>query len=342
MLRTIRKPLRAMKKRFRKRTRLLSNFWYDYRRFAKHGSPFRDFDQSEQLLAYIWMLAHGIEKGLSLPSPRPGFGREKLEMLIDAVDLYLFRYGAHQELSTVVGAVDAYFDFNEAERCDVADLKSRYLPVRKAIETAIAGSGWPGGTIELARNDVWDRGRLDLENFFSSRHSVRQFAPEPVERSDIEWAVRMAQRTPSVCNRQTGRVYVFDNDDLGAKVLECQSGNRGFGHQANKVIVITVDLRRFLSVGERNQCWVDGGLFAMSLVWALHSRGIGTCYLNWSADKEQDARLRRVADIPNWENVITLLAVGSLPERFPVASSPRRDLGETLIFRGQEDSGATD
>jgi nitroreductase len=342
MLRTIRRTLRAMKRKFRQRARLLSNYWYDCARFARHASPFRDFDQPEQLLAYIWMLAHSIEKGLSLPSPRPGFGKEKLEMLIEAVDLYLGRYVAHPELSAVVGAVDAYFEFNEAKHCDISDLKSRYLLVRQEVETALGDSLWSGGTIELSRKEVWGRGRLDLEEFFCSRHSVRQFSQEPVERSDIEWAVRMAQRTPSVCNRQTARVHVFDNDDLGSKVLECQTGNRGFGHQASKVIVITVDLRRFLSVGERNQCWVDGGLFAMSLVWALHSRGIGTCYLNWSAEREQDLMLRQVADIPDSENIITLMAVGSLPDRFSVASSPRRDLREILLFRRQEENHGTD
>jgi hypothetical protein len=78
-----------MKRKFWKRTRLLSNFWYDCVRFARHVSPFRDFDQPAQLLAYIWMLAHSIEKGLSLPSPRPGFGKEKLEMLIKAGDSIL-------------------------------------------------------------------------------------------------------------------------------------------------------------------------------------------------------------------------------------------------------------
>ena len=80
----------------------------------------------------------------------------------------------------------------------------------------------------------------------------------------------------------------------------------------------------------------------MSLVWALHSRGIGTCYLNWSAEREQDMKLRRVADIPDSENIITLMAVGNLPDQFSVASSPRRDLREILLFRQQEENRGTD
>lgn len=80
----------------------------------------------------------------------------------------------------------------------------------------------------------------------------------------------------------------------------------------------------------------------MSLVCALHSRGIGNCYLNWSAEKQQDERLRRIASIPDWEITITLIAAASLPDRFPVASSPRRDLREVLVFLGLEDNRGTD
>jgi nitroreductase len=281
------------------------------------------------------MLSHSLEKGLALPSPRPGFAKDKVEMLLGALERYLDEHGCHQELASIVGALDAYFAFNESTQHDVSDLKACYLPVRSRIESSMDHPAWAGGTVELEQAEVWREARMDLEPFFSSRHSVRQFGPEPIDRKDIEWAVRMAQRSPSVCNRQSGRVHVLENDDLGRRVLECQTGNRGFGHQASKVLIVTVDLRRFLSIGERNQCWVDGGLFAMTLIWALHSRGIGSCCLNWSADMEQDQRLRQVADIEDWENVITLIAVGSLPERFPVASSPRRDLESILVFREQ-------
>jgi nitroreductase len=72
------------------------------------------------------------------------------------------------------------------------------------------------------------------------------------------------------------------------------------------------------------------------------SRGIGTCYLNWYAEKEQDERLRCIAGIPDWENIITLIAAGSLPDQFAVASSPRRDLREVLFFREQEEGHGGD
>lgn len=330
-------PLRSLRHRFRRWARLRSNYRYDRERFVRYASPFRDLDDAEQLLAYIWMLSHALEKSVSMPAPKPGSGQDKFAMLIDALERFVDGHGVHPELTAAVGAADAYLAFHRGTDIDLSEPEARYRTVRSTIAAAAGGGTSPGGTLELTADDVRSRARVELERFFHARHSVRQFGPDPVDRSDIEWAVRMAQRTPSVCNRQSGRVHVFENDELGAKVLACQTGNRGFGHLASHVLVVTSDLRRFLSVGERNQCWVDGGLFAMTLVWALHSRGAGTCFLNWSAEHEQDTRLRQVAGIPDHENVITLIAIGSLPDRFRVASSPRRALQDVVVFRRQED-----
>jgi hypothetical protein len=48
--------------------------------------------------------------------------------------------------------------------------------------------------------------------------------------------------------------------------LSYQNGNSGFGHTVPALFVITSDMRIFEKSGERNQGWVDGGLFAMALV----------------------------------------------------------------------------
>lgn len=328
---------RTLRHGLRRRKQLRVNYRYDRERFARYASPFRDLDDPEQLLAYVWMLSHALEKSVSMPAPRPGSGRDRFGLLVEALERYVGENGVHPELHAAVGAADAYLAFHLGAGVDLSETEARYRAVRETIEAGAGGATAPGGTLALTADDVRNQARLELERFFHARHSVRQFGPDAVDRRDIEWAVRMAQRSPSVCNRQSGRVHVFDNDELGAKVLACQSGNRGFGHLASHVMVVTSDLRRFLSVGERNQCWIDGGLFAMTLVWALHSRGIGTCFLNWSAEHEQDTRLRQVTGIPDHENVITMIAIGSLPDRFRVAGSPRRDLEDVVVFRRHED-----
>ena len=79
-------------------------------------------------------------------------------------------------------------------------------------------------------------------------------------------------------------------------------------------------------MNERNQCWIDGGLFAMSLVLGLHAQGLGTCFLNWSKSSPRDRAMRALLKLPPEEVIIVLVAVGHLPDTLEVARSARPPL----------------
>ena len=145
-------------------------------------------------------------------------------------------------------------------------------------------------------------------------------------------AVRMARKTPSVCNRQSWKVYAYSDPVLLEKVVECQKGNSGFGDQIKAILVVTSNTETFFSIGERNQCWIDGGMFSMSLVYSLHSLGLGSICLNWSVEKATDENLHQVASIPDSEAVIMMIGIGFLPKTLRVAQSHRKPLEELLIW----------
>ncbi len=166
-----------------------------------------------------------------------------------------------------------------------------------------------------------------------SRHSVRQFAPDPVDPDEVAQAVALARHTPSVCNRQNWRAHAFSGPDDVRRLLEHQNGNRGFGDQVPIVLLLTADLEGFTDEPERHQAWLDGGMFAMSVVNALHARGLGTCCLNLCHGAWHEARIRFTADIPDSEILLMLVAVGHYPERLPVAWSERKPVGDVLVFR---------
>lgn len=327
-------PLRNLVRKQKGLRRLSANYAYDQARFLNYSSPFRKLTSEEQLRSYVTMLAHGIEKGLALPNPRPGFGSDKVQSLVDNLGAYLARYGSDPLIGASLSALEAYLLFNQQNGLDMIELAARIRVLRTAYWGA--SNACPeetgGGTREVLATEIHAASRIDLTRFFEYRFSVRQFSEQPVDVAQISDAIQMAQKTPSVCNRQSGRVHVFENDDLGKKALACQTGNRGFGDRADKILVVTSELGSFLSVGERNQCWIDGGMFAMSLIYALHSKGLGTCCLNWSVEKEADQQIRRVADIARSENIIMLIAVGHLPYRFRVACSPRKPLNQIATF----------
>ncbi|MRR49946.1 MAG: nitroreductase family protein [Rhodocyclaceae bacterium] len=266
---------------------------------------------------------------MALPAPRPGFGQVAVAQLLAATSTYLERFGADRTLLGASATLDEYLRFNAAHGIDLPRIRAGAEQLRSAL--GASASDGLGGTREVTREEIHQSGRVDLSGFFQSRHSVRQFSPEPVEPSLLEKAVRMAQKTPSVCNREAGRVYVVSDRKKASELLQFQNGNRGFGDQADKLLVVTARLDCFLTVAERYQCWIDGGLFAMSLIYALHSLGVGSCCLNWSVEPAVDRAFKAAAGIPDDQAVILLLAVGHLPERFRVAVSARRELEDVMF-----------
>jgi len=142
----------------------------------------------------------------------------------------------------------------------------------------------------------------------------------------------IAQKSPSVCNRQGSKAYVITDKERISKTLSFQNGNRGFGHLANKLIIVTTDLRVFEGVHERNQSYIDGGLFAMSLLYGLHYFNLGACSLNWCNDYRVDQEFKKFIGINDYENIVMMISVGHLQDNFRVGVSQRRDLDEVLTF----------
>lgn len=317
-----RRRLRAALARPRLAWRLRCNFADDRRRFARWSSACSGPFERIQMAAWIDGDRHKIEKALALPEPRPGFGLAVAARLIELIERYRQRWGEDGTTAAAAGALVAYRDFQR--RHDALDPSLASLDGLQDEAVAVH---------EIEGEAIRARGQRGLEDFFTSRHSVRNFADLPVDRADVERAVALARYAPSVCNRQSWRVHAFDRREDVDAVLATQSGNKGFGHTVPTVLVVTTDLRTFFSVGERYQCWIDGGMFAMALVYALHSLGLATCCLNWSVERKQDRLLHRRAGIPPHERVIVQIAVGQLPDRLAVAHSQRLGVDEIMTWK---------
>ena len=341
MLQTIRDLIPKPAKRFVRywvtypyfRYNLWRNVAYDKHRFRVWSSADGRPDQRLQLRSWINADYHKIEKALALRSPRPGFGVAVVHRLLENLELYQQQFELDEIYHIALNTLDEYVAFNAKNDRPDPRLEARLSALKKATKPACL-SGTGGGTIEITREDVHSKAKLDLWDFFHSRYSIRQFSPEPVARDLFEKAVRMAQKTPTVCNRQSPKVYAFDDPVDRKRILTCQRGNGGFGHEIPLALVITSDIQTFFAVGERNQCWIDGGLFAMSLVYALHSLGLGAICLNWSVEKEFDREIHAVGNIPESEAVIMVIGVGHLPEKLSVAQSCRKPLEEVLKYPG--------
>ena len=315
--------------------KLLPAATYDYFRFLAHSGMNKSRDSREERAARITLYCHQVEKGLSLAQPRPGFGMTVIPGLLDDLDAFIDRYGLVHPAATAVAALQSYLDHHERIAHPVADVRDRFAAIlakhglcRENVLDQI------GGAISI------DRARLQAEReggfrrFFESRYSVRQYSGGVIPEEDIREAVRLAQKTPSVCNRQAWRVHAFSEKQQLARLLELQNGSKGFGDQSSALLVVTCELHSFLGVPERYQAWIDGGMFAMSLCLTLHDLGYGSCCLNWSKMPSEDKAMHKLAGIPDSEQIIVLLAVGTLPETFSVAHSYRPDVDQVLALHG--------
>ena len=308
---------------------LIPAYAYDFRRYLRHSSSTGPYGSQQNLRSKITATYHNLEKGLSLPDPRPGFGAEQVARLLRFVDAYVGAHGWEEWLAVPVGVIRAYHAFNQGhdtvtvndpDIVRLLDAADRHLPRVEA------------GTKHVRSAEVRADGSARLD-FFTSRSSVRQYADTPVDPRDIEFAARAAATAPAVCNRQYGRAYVYTDRARIDAILEVQGGARGFGHELGGLAVITADLRNFWSAGERNQAFIDGGMYAMNFMLGLHARGLGAVPLNWSKTPEVDRRLRSLVELPQEAVVVTLIGFGVLREQYEVAASHRPPLGESLEIR---------
>jgi len=279
--------------------------------------------------ARITMAYHQLEKGLSLATPRPGFGKDTLDRLMQGVEVFVERFGMVPPATTALGVVSNYMEFNRRAGVDVAELEAQVSRLTAGVDNEGLGLH-VGGAKAIHRVDLESQRRSGFRAFFSSRHSVRHFSGGEIPQQDLIEAVRLSQKTPSVCNRQAWKVHAyFDQADM-EQLLAIQAGNRGFGNQASLLLLVTCYLTAFVEVEEHYQAWIDGGMFSMSLCLAFHDLGYGTCCLNWSKRAVDDRRLRQITSIRSQEQVIMMIAVGTLPESFNVACSSRRPLDDVL------------
>lgn len=263
-----------------------------------------DVYAAERHEARLTMDYHRVEKGLALPEPKRPFGKAVGERISGLL-------AKPPEQSSE----QPYIGYGERALASLAQWNEHGHINDEATPFLTPGPG-----------------PLDAEQvraFFGSRHSVRNFDPDRVPTDEeLQSVVALARNTPSVCNRQGFRVHLYRSREEIDAILKIQNGATGFARVVPTVGVVTARRAMFVGPDERNQRWVDGGLFAMTLVWAAHASGLDTCMLNWALPSVSSDRLRKVADIPEGEDIVVLIAMGHAKEGARVARSQKRSVDD--------------
>lgn len=275
----------------------------------------------QQMRSKIIKTYHALEKGLSMATPRDGFGKAVAMTLKSQIEDYRDSFGLDGFLVAPVRVLEDYVAF-QARSGEQLPILSGFLGT---MLPSLAGHPGDerGGTEAVTAAAIKAAAAVPLRAFLENRHSIRHFSGAPVAGDALAEACRLAQLAPSACNRQGGHAHCFNDPALVKRIIGLQPGNRGFGDSAGAVIVVTGDIRSYAEAGERRQAQIDASLFAMTLVYALHAQGLGTCMLAWCVSPAVDDEMRAAARLEDSEEIAMLIAVGHLPEKLNVPVSTR-------------------
>ena len=298
-----------------------SEFGVDCVRAIKHNyqSPFEP--RMERVHFRILILAHAIEKGLSLHDPRRMFGRAKIDELLNLMQVY----GGHKPelpMRMALGALRQYHRMHEDLQNDLLErIAVQCDHFEKEYGLQPDGGTFASGSIGIDR-PIWEQ-----------RSSCRIYQPQKVDLQTVEQVIESASKAPSQCNRQSVRVHCYQNRQTIASLLQLQGGSTGFSEQVSNLFVISSKLVAWGGPNQRNQGFIDGGLFAMTLMLACHDKGLASCPLNLAVSNSREREIRTVGNIPHGHRLIMMLAFGYPAEpSFKAARSRRLEPSEIVTF----------
>lgn len=305
---------------FKTKLVLLREYIQDMETYRRNALLAGMENSQENLIGIVMFRTHSIEKGLSHETFRPEFGKDTtLKSLFAELTQYR-EFGFDESDSVIKNAVSVlneYLDKHKQLNMDIPWFSEMF-------------EGWlyPMNSIAGVKKIQFVKSN-DFAELAANRNSIREFGSDPVTLESLQKAVHISMKTPSVCNRQPWKVKIITDMSLIQKILDIQGGFNGY-KVPNKLLLITVDAAYFNGLGERNEPYIDGGLFTMSLLYALESLEIAAVALNamFTSDKTKD--VRELLDINSGEVLITFIAVGSFPKSTQVPKSFRKDYKEII------------
>jgi nitroreductase len=156
-----------------------------------------------------------------------------------------------------------------------------------------------------------------------SRHSVRAYKPQPVEKATVEAIVKAGINAPSAQNKQPWEVRVISNPDLLARI----KAHSATFYDAPTLMIVACD-----TLNEYGE--FDAGLFSQTVMLSAESFDVGTVALGMlmralnDGTPEANALLQELNFSPNYR-VIIGIAMGYKDEA--TSAKPRDAAKVTYI-----------
>jgi len=301
-----------------------ADYLYDAYRYLVHSTTI-SANSFQRLEGRLMANAHAIERGLSFEKPGNKFAIDIIKTLLSLVHNYIDRQYTSDNFAfqSAKQALRDYLEFHKKKGISLGVLEDQIINLSIDKSDLIESS-----TISLHTKEYFKNS--SFADTIIKRRSVRNFLNTPVSLRKIKYAIKLALNSPSVCNRQSWHIYILKKGDTLNHVLNLQRGNRGFREKIGTLLVVTADLNSFQGFNERNQGFIDGGIFSMSLLLSLHYADLGACPMNWSYHFDEDLKIRKVLKVRRSENIILFIAVGNVPPEVDVPRSRKKDISDTV------------
>lgn len=286
-----------------------------------------DSKTKEGQLTGLMITSHVLEKGITMPNRRLGFGYSRVRRIIYQCNDCIDKYGYESvEVQSTLDDLYEYLHIHESSNFQLPE------DIDAGIRLLINQTHFAGNSFSsIMSKDDYFKPVVGFEQLAYQRHSIRNYVNKEIEMDIIYKVLRLAQTAPSACNRQSVRVKVISDKMKKEAVLNLQNGNRGFGHLADKILLITSEQGAW-SYKTRTSAYLDAGIYTMNLLYALHYYKLCACTLNCHLSVNEMKKLRKILDIPTSELPIVFISVGYAPERFIIAKSQRLDVEQIVTI----------
>ena len=274
--------------------------------------------------------AHALEKGMSIGSVKVGFGKQKVKALMKDLQHYIEIGGRSEFVDDTCSIIHKYILFNQQIGADMRDMQSLFDGFCNKNNVEIDTNDEAGIYIKHF-SEVQKECKSSFDVFSQSRFSVRDFGKSKIDFDKVLAALKMCERTPSACNRQSYKIYVYKDEALKNQIFKMQGGCNGFYEDMQVAILICGDQRGY-NINELHQVYVDGGIYAMNLLYALHYEGVAAIPLTMGQKQGKLREIKKALEIPENEIPCVLIGVGSYKEEYKVAVSKRKKYQDYTVI----------
>ena len=269
---------------------------------------------------------HSLEKGLSHFDLRP-FGKKKIKLIIDLLKKQLI-FENYERLFSFINGINSLREYKKVYEEHKWTDKSEYKEVSKFLIKYEKIIKQKTGAYVITKEKLKKDYDIDYNKFIKSRHSTRNYKNMPLKMEDIKKAINMAKYSASACNRQYIKVHYYPKGKMRQNVIDYSLGKGGLYLEGVNTFILTFDTNGLTGAGERNQGYFNAGLFSTNFVNALHSLGIGTCFIQFANSVKEEEKLKKLNEIPSNERIAVILYAGYYDDKSIFCASPRKDFEE--------------